>query len=54
VEELTMRLYLAHGTTMAGLVAAGHSIDYDHFHEKVRVGPTRRARGGVGQRQGEL
>lgn len=35
VEEITLRLYLEHGTTMAGLVATGHVIDYDHFHSLV-------------------
>jgi len=37
VEALTQRLYFEHGTTMAGLVAAGHKIDYDHFHSMVGV-----------------
>jgi hypothetical protein len=34
VEALTLKLYLEHGTTMAGLVATGHTIDFDHFHSK--------------------
>lgn len=37
VEALTMMLYLEHGTTMAGLVAAGHRIDYSRFHDKVHA-----------------
>ncbi|KAI8470276.1 MAG: HAD-like domain-containing protein [Monoraphidium minutum] len=37
VQALTMKLYQEHGTTMAGLVAAGHKIDYEHFHEKVHA-----------------
>jgi putative hydrolase of the HAD superfamily/pyrimidine and pyridine-specific 5'-nucleotidase len=30
-----MRLYLEHGTTMAGLVAAGHTLDFEHYHARV-------------------
>lgn len=37
VEALTLKLYLEHGTTMAGLVATGHTIDFDHFHSKVHA-----------------
>ena len=37
VQSLTMDLYMEHGTTMAGLVAHGYKIDYDHWHDKVRL-----------------
>lgn len=36
-EARTLKLYLEHGTTLAGLVAAGHAVDYDHFHSKVHA-----------------
>lgn len=35
VEQLTARLYAAHGTTMAGLAAEGHVIDVDDWHAAV-------------------
>jgi hypothetical protein len=38
VEATTLRLYQSHGTTMCGLVAEGHVIDYDHFHSMARRG----------------
>lgn len=37
VEALTQQLYVKHGTTMAGLVASGHAIDYDHYHSIVHA-----------------
>ncbi len=39
VSSHTTTLYLQHGTTMAGLVARGHSIDYDHWHAHVHHVP---------------
>jgi hypothetical protein len=30
VEQLTRHLYYTYGTTMAGLAAQGHTLDYDH------------------------
>jgi putative hydrolase of the HAD superfamily len=35
VQQLTQELYLAHGTTMAGLTARGYSIDFDDWHANV-------------------
>lgn len=35
VQQLTQELYLAHGTTMAGLTARGYSIDFDDWHVHV-------------------
>jgi pyrimidine 5'-nucleotidase len=35
VEEQCRHLYLTYGTTLAGLVAAGHTIDYDDWHARV-------------------
>jgi len=32
-----IELYYSHGTTLAGLVASGHSIDYDDWHRKVHT-----------------
>ncbi|KAF8063728.1 SPAC24B11.05 [Scenedesmus sp. PABB004] len=32
---LTAELYAAHGTTMAGLAATGHALDWDHWHAEV-------------------
>lgn len=34
----TLNLYVNHGTTLAGLVASGHRIDYVHWHEFVHWG----------------
>jgi putative hydrolase of the HAD superfamily/pyrimidine and pyridine-specific 5'-nucleotidase len=31
VKEETLRFYLSHGTTLAGLVADGHKVDYDKW-----------------------
>lgn len=28
-------LYIKHGTTLAGLMASGHKIDYDHWHSEI-------------------
>lgn len=41
VKELTTQLYYQHGTTLAGLVAEGHVIDYDDWHKKVHYGACR-------------
>jgi hypothetical protein len=35
VQHLTQQLYLAHGTTMAGLAAQGYCIDFEDWHENV-------------------
>lgn len=35
VAALTTELYLKYGTTMAGLVATGFKLDYDHWHSEV-------------------
>jgi pyrimidine 5'-nucleotidase len=35
VQELTQELYYKHGTTMAGLAAIGHQLDFDHYHAHV-------------------
>ncbi|GFH14703.1 uncharacterized protein HaLaN_10810, partial [Haematococcus lacustris] len=35
VPQLTSQLYFSHGTTLAGLVASGYKIDYDHWHQLV-------------------
>ncbi|WIA14438.1 hypothetical protein OEZ85_002964 [Tetradesmus obliquus] len=35
VQQLTQELYLAQGTTMAGLIALGYSIDFDDWHAHV-------------------
>jgi FMN phosphatase YigB (HAD superfamily) len=35
VQYLTQQLYLAHGTTMAGLAAQGYNIDFDDWHAHV-------------------
>lgn len=35
--ELTARLYVSHGTTMAGLAQEGHALDPDHWHERVHA-----------------
>ena len=32
-----IELYYSHGTTLAGLVATGHKIDYDDWHRKVHT-----------------
>lgn len=37
VEDLTQQLYVQHGTTMAGLVARGAQLDYDHYHSRVHA-----------------
>eukprot|EP00892_Ulva_mutabilis_P002206 jgi/Ulvmu1/11987/UM082_0066.1 len=34
-EEKALSLYREYGTTMAGLVATGHTIDFDHWHRHV-------------------
>lgn len=34
---LTGRLYVSHGTTMAGLAQEGHALDPDHWHERVHA-----------------
>ncbi|EFJ45366.1 hypothetical protein VOLCADRAFT_82194 [Volvox carteri f. nagariensis] len=38
VAAKTTELYLAYGTTLAGLVATGYRIDYDDWHEFVHQG----------------
>ncbi|KAG2439298.1 hypothetical protein HXX76_004657 [Chlamydomonas incerta] len=38
VAAKTLELYLGHGTTLAGLVASGHKIDYHDWHEFVHHG----------------
>ncbi|KAG2498928.1 hypothetical protein HYH03_003118 [Edaphochlamys debaryana] len=38
VAAKTTELYLSHGTTLAGLVASGHKIDFDDWHEFVHQG----------------
>lgn len=38
VEAFTLNLYMQYGTTLAGLVANGHSIDYDEWHKAVHYG----------------
>mmetsp|Transcript_33467 Transcript_33467/g.85503 ORF Transcript_33467/g.85503 Transcript_33467/m.85503 type:complete len:251 (+) Transcript_33467:180-932(+) len=35
VKDECLHLYLSHGTTLAGLVAQGHDIDYDDWHANV-------------------
>jgi hypothetical protein len=35
VQERTAHLYYTYGTTMAGLAAHGHKLDFDHWHEHV-------------------
>ncbi|KAH7440196.1 hypothetical protein KP509_04G095900 [Ceratopteris richardii] len=35
VEDLCLRLYKSHGTTMAGLIALGYAFDFDEYHEFV-------------------
>lgn len=34
-QQLVQELYCKYGTTMAGLAATGHSLDFDHWHEHV-------------------
>lgn len=35
VEEMCRELYLNFGTTLAGLIARGYKVDYDHWHDTV-------------------
>ncbi|KAK9820349.1 hypothetical protein WJX72_009320 [[Myrmecia] bisecta] len=35
IQQLCLEMYTKHGTTMAGLVAEGHPIDYDDWHAHV-------------------
>lgn len=35
VDVLTQQLYYQYGTTMAGLAAKGHKLDFDHYHAYV-------------------
>jgi FMN phosphatase YigB (HAD superfamily) len=37
VEATTVRLYGEHGTTIAGMVAEGARVDFDHFHDQVHA-----------------
>lgn len=37
VEQLTQHLYYTYGTTMAGLAAKGHQLDFDHYHAHVHA-----------------
>ncbi|MEW5299645.1 MAG: hypothetical protein WDW36_002639 [Sanguina aurantia] len=38
VEALCTRLYISHGTTMAGLIDQGYKIDFDEWHEFIHYG----------------
>eukprot|EP00878_Enallax_costatus_P006253 GHUV01006556.1.p1 GENE.GHUV01006556.1~~GHUV01006556.1.p1 ORF type:complete len:267 (+),score=85.63 GHUV01006556.1:297-1097(+) len=34
-QQLVQELYYKYGTTMAGLAATGHNLDFDHWHDHV-------------------